>query len=215
MSSAPRPAQPWSLGPGPAWGPSRAGRAHSDACHRLEGGQSQSSPSRVASGPWQVCKPGGVAEELWTEGGVGDPEQMALGPLPLGFRVEASVGGLGPPICLLCSLAGLRSWGTWHPWRLLPSGRKDGGGTWVGKPQPPSPSVRGSSQPQPGLCSPWGWALELQGHSGQAAASDAGGEGCPGGPRAHNSRSPPAPSEAGAIFIAASGHRGWGSQQAP
>ena len=87
--------------------------------------------------------------------------------------------------------------------------------TGGGKPQPSSPSLLGSPQPRSGLCSLWGWALRLQGHSGQAAASDAGGEGCPGGPRAHNSRSPPAPSEAGAIFIAASGHRGWGSQQAP
>lgn len=57
----------------------------------------------MVSGPRQVCKLG-VAEEPWTEGEVGGPEQMALGPLPFGFRVEAAVGGLGPPTCLLCRL---------------------------------------------------------------------------------------------------------------
>ena len=30
---------------------------------------------------------------------------MALGPLPMGLRVEAAVSGLWPPTCLLCGLA--------------------------------------------------------------------------------------------------------------
>lgn len=58
----------------------------------------------MVSGPQQVCRLGGVAEDPWIEGGAGGLEQMALGLLPLGFRVEAAVGGLGPPTCLLCRL---------------------------------------------------------------------------------------------------------------
>lgn len=146
---------------------------------------------------------GGGARNKWPWG---------LCPWALGWRLRWVVSGL-PPVSSV-DWPGRRSRGTRRPWRLPPSGRKDGGGRRVVKPQP-SPPVPGSPQPRPRPCSPWGWALGMQGHSGQAAASDAGGEGRPGGPRAHNSRSPPAPSEAGAIFIAASGHRGWGSQQEP
>lgn len=78
---------------------------------------------------------GGGARNKWPWG---------LCPWALGWRLRWVVSGL-PPVSSV-DWPGRRSRGTRRPWRLPPSGRKDGGGRRVVKPQP-SPQCQGLPSP--------------------------------------------------------------------